>query len=302
MKPHPINFLSQIARIYDRLHLNNIKNDLPRLYEKPHRSFPYIVSRCEMRVNSPVFYIMQYIRNPSSVWREIGRPTLGGFFPMEKAVVTQGNKRKREELYLPSLRFVVADDWMEKIGPIALCAWLRLHTFVDRRDPQRTQDIVPTSLIQLATRLGMSKSKFYKTVVKPLWNHGLIDIVEYENSTSLGQKPKNIIVYRSPFNLPGTDVEPLFKARDYDTEYISIAREFGKKGGQPRHKVRFNQATSHDTDNSSITCDIERVIPCQTDEPPGIQNEPGVTEPHIDSLRSTPVQIQNHPPLQICTQ
>ena len=213
---------------------------------------------------------------------------------MEKAIITQSNKRKREELYLPSLRFAAADDWIEKIGPIAFCAWLRLHTFVDRRDVHRTQDIIPTSLIQLANRLGMSKSKFYKTVVKPLWNHGLIDIVEYENSTSLGQKPKNIIVYRSPFNHPGTDVQPLPQVRDYDTEYISIAREFGRRGGQPRHKVKVAPVMERETatcctEDFHTTHSIQAVVPCHiTDEPPGIQNEPVMTGQHIDPFTPHP--------------
>jgi hypothetical protein len=157
------------------------------------------------------------------------------------------------------------------------------------------QDIIPISLIQLASRLGMSKSKFYKTVIRPLWNHGLIDIVEYEHSTSLGQKPKNIIVYRSPFNHPGTDVQPLLQVRDYDTEYISLAREFGKKGGQARHKVEAAPVIKRETalcytEDVRTTHTIQTIVPCPTDEPPGIQNEPGMT------VQSTPHPGSNPEP------
>jgi hypothetical protein len=38
------------------------------------------------------------------------------------------------------------------------------------------------------------------------------------------------------------------------------------------------------------------VIPCQTDEPPGIQNEPGVTEPHIEQFAFNPGSDPEPPP------
>lgn len=181
---------------------------------------------------------------------------------MEK-VTTTVKRRKREELHLPTLCFIVADDWMDKLGAEAFCTWLKLYTYVNRADKDRTHDIIPRSLAKLAEQLNMSKSTFYNVVVKPLWNYGLIDIIEYGESSSLGQKPKNIIVYPCPFNNPETRTQPLTKVRDYDTEYISICKEFGKLGGQPQHKVKTKKYHMN-TEGSSYISVSEATIdsPC----------------------------------------
>ncbi|MFB7141690.1 hypothetical protein ACFCYN_18725 [Gottfriedia sp. NPDC056225] len=77
---------------------------------------------------------------------------------------------------------------------------LRLHTLADRSDANRAFDIIPRSIESLAEYLGMSKSTLYRQL-QPLWEFGLIDIIEYEESTRKAQKPKNIIVYEYPQNI-----------------------------------------------------------------------------------------------------
>ena len=142
-------------------------------------------------------------------------------------------KKAREELYLPSLRYIAMDNWVEVLGHDAFIAWLKLHTFVDRQDENRENDRIPYSLEKVWTKLGMGKKKFYQKVLRPLWEYGLVDVVDYERSKRKSQPPKNIIVYTSPANRHETEIKPLKKLRDWDTEYESAARYFGKKGGRP---------------------------------------------------------------------
>lgn len=147
-------------------------------------------------------------------------------------------KKKRNELRLPTLRFVVADDWMDKLGMDAFRAWLKFHTWVDRTDSNREEDKIPYTIESVCKRLGISKKKFYEKVMRPLWNHGLIDTVEYTEYKQKGKKPVNIVVYESPFNKHETEILELEKVRDYDTEYQSVSQAHGRKGGRPKKKIK----------------------------------------------------------------
>jgi hypothetical protein len=159
-------------------------------------------------------------------------------------------KKERNELYLPALRYIVTDDWIEKLGHDAFVAWLKMHTWVDRRDENREHDRVPYTLEDTWKKLGMGKKKFYEKIIRPLWNYCLIDVVEYEASTRKTQKPKNIIVYESPMNLHETEIKPLVKLRDYDMEYGSASQIYGRKGGRPYEGSTngFQTETVKDTD------------------------------------------------------
>lgn len=143
-------------------------------------------------------------------------------------------KKKREELQLPILHFVVTDDWIEKLGNDAFCAWLKFYSWCDRSEDRKDHenDVIPTSFNRIMTRLGVGKKKFYNAIIRPLWNFGLIDIVEYTDSVNKGNKPMNIVVYEYPQNDVSKKYEPLKKIRDYDEDYSSDARTFAKKGGR----------------------------------------------------------------------
>lgn len=155
------------------------------------------------------------------------------FFMSKKSFIKKG-KKSRNELFLPSLRYVVADNWIDTLGPIAFTSWLKLHSWVDRRDEYREYDKVPYTLEDTAKKLGMSKAKLYRTVIVPLWEHELIDLVEYEESKRKTQKPKNIIVYESPRNEHQTEIQPLVKTRDWKKDYGSASQIHGRKGGRPK--------------------------------------------------------------------
>jgi hypothetical protein len=146
-------------------------------------------------------------------------------------------KKKRNELRLPTLRFVVADNWIDTLGMDAFRAWLKFHTWVDRTDSNREEDKIPYTIESVCKHLGIGKKKFYEKVMRPLWNHGLIDTVEYKEYKQKGKKPVNIVVYESPFNKHETEVLDLEKVRDYDTEYDSVSQAHGRKGGRPKKKI-----------------------------------------------------------------
>lgn len=145
----------------------------------------------------------------------------------------QKGKRKRETLRLPTLHYVAADNWMGEIGYEGFCVWLKFHTWVNRTDESRKYDSVPMSFEKLFKKLDVSKSKFFR-LLKPLWEFGLVDVVEYEDTAMKGTKPKNIVVYEYPLHDETKMFKPLEKLRDWDKDYQSSSKELGKTGGRPK--------------------------------------------------------------------
>src|SRR5699024_11783983 len=82
-------------------------------------------------------------------------------------------------------------------GYEAFCAWLKFYTWCDRSQERsnKENDVVPTSFKKIMERLGIVRKKIYNSVIRPLWNYGLIDIVEYTDSYNEEQKIMSIIVY-----------------------------------------------------------------------------------------------------------
>lgn len=189
-------------------------------------------------------------------------------FFMSNSFIKKG-KKSRNELFLPSLRYVVADDWIDKLGHDAFVAWIKLHTWVDRSDENRDHDRVPYTLESTWEKLGIGKKKFYQKIIRPLWEYGLIDVVEYEKSNRKSQKPKNIIVYESPYNKHETEIQPLKKLRDYDKDYASTSQLHGRKGGRPKN---INDADSNDGFQME-TVDRTNVHGFQTETVDGFQTE-----------------------------
>lgn len=167
----------------------------------------------------------------------------------------QKGKKPREELRLPQLHYVVVDDWINKLGEKTFCHWLKLLSLVNRKEEAEeiygNKSTVPRSLEDLYTNIfEMSKSTFFRTVIHPLWNFGLIDIVEWSNSKKNGTKPKNIIVYEYPQNSYELAVKPLVKCRDYQKEYTSNSAIFGRSGAKLR-KEESELKKQEDEDESN---------------------------------------------------
>ncbi len=164
-------------------------------------------------------------------------------FIVEKNISFKQGEEKREELELPTLHFVVMDQWLDVIGEKALLAWLKFYTWCDRdrNKGDKPVDInlweqskVPYSFKQMIKKLGVGRNTFYNQIIKPLWNVGLIDIEEYGDSKNTGQKPMNIIVYKYPQNNKSLSFSKIEIIRNYDTDYSSTAKSFAIKGGRPK--------------------------------------------------------------------
>ena len=145
-----------------------------------------------------------------------------------QATFKQG-ETPREELQLPPLYFVTMDNWIKVIGEKAFIAWLKMFTWTDRKGAKNNPQLwneskIPNSLNNVMKDLGVGKDTFYNKILKPLWNVGLIDLEEYEESSVKGNKPMNIIVYKYPQNKFELAVKPLEIVRNYDKDYSSSAR------------------------------------------------------------------------------
>lgn len=146
-------------------------------------------------------------------------------------------KKKREELLLPIQHYIVADDWLDKLGDRAFTSWLRFITWCDRKDDNRENDKIPYSIEKVAERLGVTKPTLYNKVIIPLWEYGFIDLIEYEDSTRKTQKPMNIIVYPFPQNNKDLETRPLEKCRDWKKDYNSQAQIFANRRGKKKEKI-----------------------------------------------------------------
>src|SRR5699024_878352 len=208
----------------------------------------------------------------------------------------QKGQKKREELQLPVLHFVTADDWIDKLGYEAFCTWLKFYTWCDRSQERsnKENDVVPTSFKRIMERLGIGRKKFYNSIIRPLWNYGLIDIVEYNDSSNEGQKPMNIIVYEYPQNDITKKYHPLEKIRDYDDEYTSNARTFAKQGG--RKKNERSEGDSH-RNRGGIHTETERGITQKpnNDSNSNTNDSNNITNDSNLSIQTADIQKMNFP-------
>lgn len=179
-------------------------------------------------------------------------------------------KTPRNQLELPLLYFVVVDQWIDVIGIQGFIGWLKFYSWANREDKSNNERwneaIIPISLSKAMKKLGVSKSTFYNSIIRPLWNVGLIDIVEYEGSENKGEKPKNIIVYKYPQNRIELASQPLEVVRDYDKDYHSKSRTFAKMGGRPKkvEKAEHTNKNSNESIESKDNTENESSNECQT--------------------------------------
>ncbi|WP_126430062.1 hypothetical protein [Brevibacillus marinus] len=160
----------------------------------------------------------------------------------------EGRKRTRGELRLPQLHFIAMDDWVKKLGHRAFIAWLQFYTFVDRTDSS-TKDSIPKSMKDLAKKLEVSEPTLYNTIIRPLWNYGMIDIKE----RLVGKTTyKNIIVYEYPQNDPALSTKPLEKIRDYDRDYHSVQKAGGKLGAKMKQEKSAENPTQGSLKNFKL--------------------------------------------------
>ncbi|MCU5288462.1 replication protein [Bacillus paranthracis] len=152
--------------------------------------------------------------------------------------ITQGHVPK-EELRLPNQHFITAMDWIDKLGESAYCDYLKMYTMADRRDKDREYDRVPRALSSLWEALNRKEKYFRQKILIPLWEYGLVDLVEYQGEQArAGHKPMNIVIYRYPCNDITLLTKPLEKVRDWKKDYKSSGKFYAIKGGRPKNEVK----------------------------------------------------------------
>ncbi|WP_255295844.1 putative mucin/carbohydrate-binding domain-containing protein, partial [Bacillus cereus] len=152
--------------------------------------------------------------------------------------ITQGHVPK-EELRLPNQHFITAMDWIDKLGESAYCDYLKMYTMADRRDKDREYDRVPRALSSLWEALDRKEKYFRQKILIPLWEYGLVDLVEYQGEHArAGHKPMNIVIYRYPCNDITLLTKPLEKVRDWKTDYKSSGKFYAIKGGRPKNELK----------------------------------------------------------------
>lgn len=156
-----------------------------------------------------------------------------------KNVNFKQGKEARKQLELPTLHFIVTDQWTDILSEKAIFAWLKMYSWCKRDIEDANvnlweQSKIPLSFTMIKKKLKVGNDTFYNKILKPLWNVGLIDIEEYDDSDNKGTKPMNIIVYKYPQNNKALAYEPIENVRNYDKDYHSNARTFAKKGGRPK--------------------------------------------------------------------
>jgi hypothetical protein len=155
-------------------------------------------------------------------------------------------KKSRNRVPLPNLYYIAMDDWVEKLGDKSFMLWLKLHTYMDRTDIENPENhAIKTRQSKLIDRLGISKSTFLR-LIKPLYEYGLIDLVDYEGSKNEGSKPVNIVVFDYPQDIEGKEYAPLEKVRDW-SQRVDEKYNFSRKGGRPKKEVSTEDNTNTST-------------------------------------------------------
>ena len=167
------------------------------------------------------------------------------------------SKTPRNAMPLPNLHFIVADDWIDKLGEKSFCLYLKLFTMVDRTDDNSANHSIKTRTSKLIKRLELSKSTYLR-LIKPLYEYGLVDLIEYEDSKNEGSKPINIVVHRHPQNTPALSYEPLEKCRDW-SKRTEESYPFSKQGGRP--KKEENPVIELPEDLEETPAPVEKPLP-----------------------------------------
>ena len=162
-------------------------------------------------------------------------------------------KLSRNQLVLPKIHYAAVDpysegNWISRLGFQAFCAWLQLLTMVDRTTGMEKYNnlfTVPLSIAEVTKRLGYTKTTFRKNVLIPLWNYGLIDVIQSDIKGKNGREVMNLVVYPYPFNDKELETVtfPEVAPRNYATDYKSRAKTFGELGVVQREKLRLLQYT-----------------------------------------------------------
>lgn len=160
-------------------------------------------------------------------------------------------KQKIDEIQLPNLYFVSVNQWLEVIEDIAFMSWLKMFTWTKQEDvfyPKEeydSQDSVSYSMSAIAKKLGVANETLQNKILIPLWNVGLIDIIERNNKEKIGSKHLTIIVYKYPKNEIERSFKQLEVIRDYKSDYTQNARVFHNSYKEKLYKDNKSETDLH---------------------------------------------------------
>jgi DNA-binding MarR family transcriptional regulator len=173
-----------------------------------------------------------------------------------------------------SLPEIAVTDWLNKLGEPAFVAWIRFRTW-------REHNELKIPVRQIIQKLGVANNTFYTKILKPLWEHGLIDTHRPEKD----KRKLYLQVYDAPQNRPEKAHQPLQPIRFY----------------QPAPPNCFNECTvlldetnlleethsKNETISFHETNSISNVPPSETNLPPNVASP----ETFQVEERSTPYLI-----------
>lgn len=127
---------------------------------------------------------------------------------------------------LPQAYTVVADDWIDKLGEKAYCAWLKFHSWSLKsnygNDPEN--DIIPLNLQSVLNKFKLKLNEFIQFILCPLWEYGLINLIkDYEDI--------KILVFDYPYNQFELSAAPLKKRGNFFVECKDIIDIITKEKG-----------------------------------------------------------------------
>lgn len=102
-----------------------------------------------------------------------------------------------------SLYTTTLDDWITGLGEKALVAWLRFHSWNAGQVSPKKPFLLPLSLNKIIQRLKIGKATFYKKILQPLLDYGLIQLQPAPDTP----RELHLLVYAFPEQIPNQRAE-----------------------------------------------------------------------------------------------
>ncbi|EKN67464.1 hypothetical protein P9E76_08025 [Schinkia azotoformans] len=138
---------------------------------------------------------------------------------MGKSLSFKARENTRAQMMLPSSYFIVADDWIDKLGEKAYCAWIKMYAWSFQSGQNNFEiEHIPLSIESLIKHFKMNLDNIISSIIKPLYEYEFIELSEGENDIS-------IIVYPYPSNRFELSVKPLQKVRLFEENCTVFKKE-----------------------------------------------------------------------------
>ncbi len=154
----------------------------------------------------------------------------------------------------PTFNAVENPSWVKTLGASTFCYWLGLLSMSKVTTDENYLDSAK-SLKEIMGIFDISQSTFTNKLIRPLYEYGLIDVVDIPGSEKYNRRglpSRKIIVYPYPQGRVELLTQPLTACRNYDLHYQSKAKEFGLMGAHVKKKIQFDEELMQAFDNKSL--------------------------------------------------